>query len=155
MTHDLQVGVPALSADGFAEAGSVVRLGKVCPDYGGALETWHMRHLRVDFDFAVVLAQLELLLRAQILVAEEDNAPLGDQQRKLISLLVGKVFELEADNLGTDVCGQVLDFLRRREQSCFLFVGASARIDVFTVFVADGVDVLQEERAGRAILPSC
>jgi hypothetical protein len=101
-----------------------------------------MRHLRVDLDFAVVLAELELLLRAQILVAEEYNAPLGDQKGELVSLLVRQVFELQADDLGADVRCEVLDFFRGGEEGFLLFVCAGAGVGVFSVLVSDGVDVL-------------
>jgi hypothetical protein len=70
--------MPALRANRSAETGSRLRPRKIRPDDRRALEARHMRHLRVDLDFAVVLAELELLLRAQVLVAEEDNTPLGD-----------------------------------------------------------------------------
>ena len=48
-----------------------------------------MRHLRVDFNLTEILPQLELLLRAEILVTEEHDAALGDQEREFVSLLVG------------------------------------------------------------------
>ena len=96
--------MPPLRADGFAETGPRLRPRKIRPDDRRALQAGHMRHLRVDLDFAVVLAELELLLRAQVLVAEEDDAPLGDQQGELVPLLVRQVLELQADDLSADVC---------------------------------------------------
>ena len=111
-----------------------------------------MRHLRVDLDFTKILSELELLLRAEVLVAEEHHAALGDQQREFVSLLVGQVFELQADDLGADVCGEVLDFFGGGEEGGFVLVGAGAGIDVFSVFVADGVDILEVERDGWAVL---
>lgn len=111
-----------------------------------------MRHLRVDFNLTEILPQLELLLRAEILITEEYNAALSDQQGEFVSLLVGQVFELQADDLGTDVCSEVLDFFGGGEKGCFVLVGARAGVDVFSVFVADGVDVLEEEGDGGAVL---
>ena len=111
-----------------------------------------MRHLRVDLDFTEILPELELLLRAKVLVTEEHDAALGDQKRELVSLLVGQVFELQADDLGADVCSEVLDFFGGGEEGGFVLVGARAGVDVFSVFVADGVDVLEEEGDGGAVL---
>ena len=111
-----------------------------------------MRYLRVDFDFAVVLAELELLLRAQVLVTEEHHAALCDKKGQFISLLVGQVLELEADNLGTNVCGEVLDLLCGGEERCLVLVCAGASVDVFSVLIPDGVDVLKEQRASWAVL---
>ena len=108
--------------------------------------------MRVDLDFAEILPKLELLLRAEILVAEEDHAALGDQKREFVSLLVGQVFELEADDLGADVCGEVLDFFGGGEERLFVLVGACAGVDVFPVFIPDGVDVLKVEGNGWAVL---
>ena len=48
-----------------------------------------MRHLRMNLNLTKILPQLELLLRAQILITEEHDAALSDQQRELVSLLVG------------------------------------------------------------------
>ena len=108
--------------------------------------------MRVDLDFTKVLSELELLLRAEVLVAEEHDAALGDQQREFVSLLVGQVFELQADDLGADVCGEVLDFFGGGEEGGFVLVCAGAGVDVFSVFVADGVDVLEVERDCWAVL---
>lgn len=108
--------------------------------------------MRVDLDFTKILSELELLLRAEVLVAEEHHAALGDQQREFVSLLVGQVFELQADDLGADVCGEVLDLFGGGEEGGFVLVGAGAGVDVFSIFVADGVDVLKVERDGWAVL---
>jgi hypothetical protein len=146
--------VPPLCADRLAEARSKVVLHQIRPDHSGTLKTRHMWHLRVNLDFAKVLSQLELLLRAEVLVTEEHDAALGDQKREFVSLLVGQVFELQADDLGADVCSQVLDFFGGGEEGGFVLVGARAGVDVFSVFVADGVDVLEEERDCWAVLSS-
>lgn len=111
-----------------------------------------MRHLRVDLDFTEILSKLELLLRAEILVSEEHHAALRDQKREFVSLLVGQVFELEADDLGANVRGEVLDFFGGREERLFVLVGACAGVDVFSVFIPDGVDVLKVEGNGWAVL---
>lgn len=113
-----------------------------------------MRHLRMNLDFAPILAQLKLLLRAEILIAEEHHAPFSDQQRELISLLVSEVFQLQADDLRSDVRGEVLDLFRGGEQGGFLWICPRAGIDVFSVFVSDGVDILEVQRAGWPVLRS-
>jgi hypothetical protein len=152
MRRDVQISVPPLRADGLAETRSEVILHQIRPDDRRALQARHMRHLRVDLDFTKILSQLKLLLRAEVLVTEEHDAALGDQQRELVSLLVGQVFELQADDFGADVRGQVLDFFGGGEEGGFVLVGARAGVDVFSVFVADGVDVLEEEGDGGAVL---
>lgn len=106
----------------------------------------------MNLNFTKVLSKFKLLLRAEILVTEEHDAALGDQKREFVSLLVGQVFELQADDLGADVRGQVLDFFGGGEEGGFVLVGARAGVDVFSVFVADGVDVLEEEGDGGAVL---
>jgi len=150
--RNIQISVPPLRADRLAEARSKVRLHQIRPDHSRALQTRHVRHLRVDLDFAIILPKLELLLRAEVLVTEEHDAALSDQKREFVSLLVGQVFQLQADDLGADVCGEVLDFCRGGEEGGFVLVGARAGVGVCSVFVADGVDVLEEEGAGWAVL---
>ena len=144
--------MPPLRADRLAETRSKVRLHQIRPDHSRALQARHVRHLRVDLDFTEILSELELLLRAEVLVPEEHHAALGDQQREFVSLLVGQVFELQADDLGADMCGEVLDLFGGGEEGGFVLVGAGAGVDVFSIFVADGVDVLEVERDGWAVL---
>ena len=57
----------------------------------------------MDFNFTEVVAQLELLLRAEILVAEEDDATFGNEESEFIFLLVGEVCELKTNDLSSDV----------------------------------------------------
>jgi hypothetical protein len=147
--------MPSLRPNGFPETSTKILLRKIRPDDSRALQARHVRDLRVDFDFAVVLSELELFLRAEVLITEEDDASLCDQEGELVSLLVSQVFELQADYLRADVRGEVLDFFRGGEEGCFGLVGAGAGVDVFAVCVADGVDVLEEEGAGWAVLWWC
>ena len=144
--------MPPLRADRLAETRSEVRLGQIWPDHGRTLQARHVRHLRVDLDFTKVLPKLKLLLRAEVLITEEYDAALSDQKRELVPLMVGQVFELEPDDLGADVCGEVLDFFGGGEERGFVLVGARAGVDVFSVFVADGIDILEVERDGWAVL---
>jgi hypothetical protein len=150
--RDLQISVPPLRANRLTETRSKIILHQIRPNHRRALQARHMRHLRVDLNLTKILPQLKLLLRTQILITEEHDAALGDQQRELVSLLVGQVFELQADDLGADVRGQVLDFCGGGEEGGFVLVGARAGVDVFSVLVADGVDVLEEEGDGGAVL---
>jgi hypothetical protein len=53
-----------------------------------------MRDLRVNLNFTIILSKLELFLRTEVLVAEEDDAALCDEESELVSLLVCQVFEL-------------------------------------------------------------
>lgn len=146
--------MPALRTDWLPEASSSLGLLQIRPDDGGTLQPRHVWHLRVNLDFAEILAQLQLFLRAQILVAEEDHTPLRNEQRKLIALLASEVLELQADNLRANVSCEVFHFFGGGEQSSFLGISARAGVDVFAVFVADGVDVLEVKWARWAVLPA-
>jgi hypothetical protein len=138
----VQISMPSLRPNRLPETRAKILLRQIRPDDSRALQARHVRDLRMDFDFAVVLSELELFLRAEVLIAEEDDTSLCDQESELVSLLVSQVLELQADYLRADVCGQVLDFFRGGEEGCFGFVSAGAGVDVFAVCVADGVDVL-------------
>ena len=108
----LQISVPSLCADRLAETRLDLRGHQIRPDHTRALEARHVRHLRVDLDFTIVVAELKLLLRTEILVTEEHYAAFSDQKSKLVFLLICQVLELETDDLGADMCGEVLDFFR-------------------------------------------
>lgn len=69
----------------------------------------------MHLDLAVIFSQVQLLLRAQVLIPEEYYATLRNQQCQLVLLLVRQILELQTDNLSTDMCSQVLDFLGRGE----------------------------------------
>lgn len=96
----------------------------------------------MDLDFSKVLSQLQLLLRAEVLVSEEDYTTLGDEQCQFILLFVVEIFELQADDLRTDVGGEVYDLLGGIEEGLFVRVCSGSRIDVFAIVVSDGEDVL-------------
>lgn len=125
--------MPPLRANRLAETRSKIILHQIRPNHRRALQARHMRHLRVNLNLTKILPKLELLLRAKILVTEEHDAALSDQKREFVSLLVGQVFELQADDLGADVRGEVLDFLGGGEEGGFVLVGAGAGVDVFSV----------------------
>lgn len=101
---------------------------------------------------AIMPAKLQLLLRTEVLVAEENDAALSDEQGELVALLGGQVFELETDDFGADVGCQVDDFFGGGEEGGFGWVGAGAGVGVGAVCVAEGVDVLEVEGAGWAVL---
>lgn len=105
----------------------------------------------MDLGHAVVLAQLELLLRRQVLVPEEDDAALGDEQGELVLLLVGEVLELQALDLGADMRREVGDLGGGREQRRLGLVGPRAGVVVHPLLVADLDHVLQVERSQRAV----
>lgn len=144
--------MPALRANRLSEASTSLRLLQIRPDDSGTLQPGHVRHLRMNLNFTEILAQLQLFLRAQILVAEEHHTPLRNEQRKLISLLVCEILELQANDFRANVCREVFDFFGGGEQSGLLGISAGAGVDVFAVFVADGVDVLEVERSRWAVL---
>ena len=114
-------------------------------------KTWDTRNLWVDFHLTIVFAKLQLRLRAQILVSEEHDAPLGDQQRQLVLLLVGQVLELQADDLCPDVRSQMNNFFGCREQSLFCWICTRPSIEVLAVIVTDVVDILQVQWLSRSV----
>lgn len=114
-----------------------------------------MRYLRMNLDFTEMLAELKLLLRTQILVAEENDTALSDKESELVSLLVSQVLELQANNLSANVSSQVFNFFRSGEEGGLVLVSAGAGVGVLAVMVADGVDVLQVERASWTVLACC
>jgi hypothetical protein len=148
----VQISMPPLRPNRLPKTRAEILPRQIRPDNRRPLQPRNMRNLRMDLNFTIILSQLELFLRAEVLVAEEDDAALCDQESELVSLLVGQVFELEPDYFGADVGGEVFDLFGGGEEGCFGFVGAGAGVDVFAVLVADGVDVLQEEGAGWAVL---
>lgn len=97
------------------------------PDDGRPGEPRDVCILRVHLDFSKVGAQFQLLLRAQVLVAEEDDASLRNQEGELIlrpfsghariipcreeqptyPLLIGKILQLQAYDFGADVDGHI------------------------------------------------
>lgn len=97
----------------------------------------------MNFNLTKPLPQAPLLLRGYILIAEEDNAPLRNQQGELVFLLVRQVFELQADDLRADVDGQVADLLRGSKQMLLGLVGARGWVDVRTVIVSHGIDLVK------------
>jgi len=105
----------------------------------------------MDLDLTKVLSQLLLLLGRDILVPEKDNAPLCNQQAQLIPLLVGKVLQLQAHDLRSNVPCEMDDLLRGREQGFLLWVSASRRVNMRAVVVADIVHIINKERTRRAI----
>lgn len=100
----------------------------------------------MNLGHAVVFTKIKLLLRRDVLVAEEDDAPLGDEQRELVLLLVREVLELQALDLGTDVRRQVRHLGGGREQGALGLFGPRAGILVLPFLVADLVHVLQVQR---------
>lgn len=95
----------------------------------------------VDFDLAEPFTQCFLVLGREVLVAEEDDASLGDEQSQLVFLLFRQVLELETLDFGADVGGEIGDFGRGRQEGLFLLVGARARVRVWTVLVSDLVGI--------------
>lgn len=105
----------------------------------------------MNLHLTVPLAQLFLLLRADVLSSEEHNTSLGNEQCELVLLLGCQVLQLEPFNLGADVSRQISYFGCSR-QECFLrCVCTSTRIDVLAVGVANLVHVLQIQRSGGTI----
>ena len=98
----------------------------------------HLRHLGVDLDGAEVGTEGALRLRREVLVAQEDDAALGDQQRQLVLLLVAQLRELQAVQLRADVRGQVHHFRRGGEEGAFGAVGAAAGVDVLSAGAGGG-----------------
>lgn len=100
----------------------------------------------MNLDLAIVLAQLLLVLRRQVLVAEEDDAALGDQESQLVALLVRQVLQLQALNLRPNVCRQIRHLGGRPQQVLLGLVGTGAGIHIGVVLVADLVAVVEVQR---------
>jgi hypothetical protein len=77
-----KVGVPVLSTEGVAET-EVLRLvsGEFLPDDGDAGKTRDLRSGGVDLSAPEVVAELELLLGSDVLIAKEDDCG-GRRMRK-------------------------------------------------------------------------
>lgn len=72
------------------------------------------------------------------MVAEENDGALGDEESELVLLGVAELGELEADDLGANVLGEVDDLLGRREQRLLVGVGARSRITEVACTGANG-----------------
>jgi hypothetical protein len=148
-----KVGVPVLSAEGVAEA-KVLRLvaGEFLPDDGDAGKTGDLRSGGVDLSAPEVVAELELLLGRDVLIAKEDDCggrrmrkeekrkarktrtgTLRDEESELVALLVVELRELNADKLSPEVGAQFDDLRGGGEESLLLLVSANTG-----VLVVDG-----------------
>lgn len=105
----------------------------------------------MNFNFTKVLAQLFLLLWREILVSEKHHTAFRNQESQLISLLVCQVFELQPDNLGSNMAGQVYDFFGRAQERLLLWVGASSGVDIFPGLAADFIHVVEVQRLGWVV----
>jgi hypothetical protein len=126
-----EIGMPARGTARLPEAGAALRIVdlQVGPHDRDARNARHLGNLRVDLDLAVMFAECPLLLRRDVLVAQEDDAALGDEQAQLILLLRRQGRELEAVQLAADVARQVGDGADAQEGG-FGWIGAGAGIDV-------------------------
>jgi hypothetical protein len=84
----------------------------------------------VDLDLSPIFTKGPLFLRADILVTEKHNRPLSNQQSELIFLLVCEVFQLETDDLGSNVLGQMNNLRSGTKQSFFLLVCFSTPLNI-------------------------
>jgi hypothetical protein len=69
----------------------------------------------MNFDLSVPLPKFLLLLRRKVLVSEKDNTSFRNQQSKFITLLIGKILQLQAFNLSSDVCSKISQFCSSRQ----------------------------------------
>lgn len=99
----------------------------------------------MNLNLAEMFSKAQLCLRREILIPEEDDTPLGDEQRKLVPLLVIKILELDALDLGPDVGGQVRHLGRRREERLLLLVSPGAGVVMRALHIADLIDIVEVE----------
>lgn len=105
----------------------------------------------MDLRLAIVLPKLQLLLGREILVAEEDDAALGDEQRELVALLVRQILELQALDLRPDVHRQAGDLGGGGQERRLRLVGPRPGVVVLPLLAADLQHVLQVQRARRPV----
>lgn len=105
----------------------------------------------MHFNLTEILPQRPLLLGREILIPEEHHTPLGNQQRKLILLLVGEVLKLEPDDLRPDMPGEMDDLLRRPKEGPFLRIRAFSWVEMRPLLVADPVHVVEVEWPGGLV----
>ena len=67
------------------------------------------RRRRVDVQFAELAAEIEVLLRRQMLVAEEDHQVLGQRAVDLVHLRGCRRAQIDAADLAADDRGQLVD----------------------------------------------
>lgn len=96
----------------------------------------------MDFDLAIPFSKFLLLLWRNVLVTEKDDASLGDQKAKLVLLLVGKIFQLQTDDLRSNMGRQMYDFLRRGQQCFLLRICSGTWIYMWTIVLPDIVDIV-------------
>lgn len=147
-----EVGVPFLGADGIAEGGLDFCVHEIRPDNGDSGEAGHDWNLRMDFDFSVVLAEFKLLLRAKVLVSKENYASLSDEQCEFVSLGIGEILQLQANDLRSNVGREVNDLLCSTEERLLAWICSGTSIYKVSVVVSQSKDILQVERYGWTIL---
>jgi hypothetical protein len=106
--------VPPLSSHWLPEACAELTLHLIRPDSGS--QTVQAHEVRTNLYLYIVLAEVELLLRAETLIPEEDYASLGEEEGKLVFLLVGEVLELQTNDLDTDMRAEIFHIRRRRTE---------------------------------------
>jgi hypothetical protein len=94
VARHIQISMPPLRPNRLPKTRAKILPRQIRPDDSRALQTRNMRDLRVNLNFTIILSKLELFLRTEVLVAEEDDAALCDEESELVSLLVCQVFEL-------------------------------------------------------------
>jgi len=87
----------------------------------------------------------------QILIPEEDDTAFCDEEGQFITLSIRKIFKLQTNYLGANVHGEIVDFLRSREECLFSRIGMSTSLSVLAIDVSDVVDVLQVQRFGGTV----
>lgn len=100
----------------------------------------------MNFDFSEPLPKFFLLLRREVLIAEEYHAPLGDQQSQFVPLLRGEVFELKPFDFRPDVGSQIRHLLGRGEQILLGLVSPGSGVLMWALIVSYLVDILQIQR---------
>lgn len=96
----------------------------------------------MNFDLTEPFTQFLLLLRTEILIPKEDDAPLRNEECELIFLLVIEVLQLDSLNLSSNVSRQIRDLGRRGQESLLLLVCSGTGIIVWALHIADFIDII-------------
>jgi hypothetical protein len=92
----------------------------------------------MDFNLPIIFTKGPLLLRRKILITKEHNASLGNQESELILLSVCQIFELQANDLSSNMIRKVDNLFSSIKKCFFLGVGTRACVNKFPGFVAVG-----------------
>lgn len=105
----------------------------------------------MDLNLSKVSSELLLLLGSQVLIAEEDDAPLRNEESKLISLLICQVLELKSLDLCANVRSEIGNLRGCCQKGLFLLISPGAWIYIGALLVANLVHIVQIQGPRRPV----